>query len=110
SWLAEPNRLWPAWRLAGDDLEAGKCDATILAIKLQEDCGIDIVSDGEQSRQHFVHGLLEVVDGIDFLRKVEIGIRAERYKAMVPTVKIGRASCRERVDGGAGECEVEEKR
>jgi 5-methyltetrahydropteroyltriglutamate--homocysteine methyltransferase len=86
AWLAEPNRLWPAWRLTGADLASGKRDATILAIKLQEDCGIDTVTDGEQSRQHFVHGFLEFVDGIDFARKVEIGIRADRYKAMVPTV------------------------
>jgi 5-methyltetrahydropteroyltriglutamate--homocysteine methyltransferase len=86
AWLAEPNRLWAPWRLAGSDLEDGKRDATLLALKLQEDCGIDIVTDGEQSRQHFVHGFLEFVDGIDFARKVEIGIRADRYKAMVPTV------------------------
>jgi 5-methyltetrahydropteroyltriglutamate--homocysteine methyltransferase len=86
AWLAEPNRLWAPWRLAGDDLDDGKRDATLLALKLQEDCGIDIVTDGEQSRQHFVHGFLEFVDGIDFGRKVEIGIRADRYKAMVPAV------------------------
>jgi 5-methyltetrahydropteroyltriglutamate--homocysteine methyltransferase len=85
-WLAEPNRLWAPWRLAGAELETGKRDATILALKLQEDCGIDIVTDGEQSRQHFVHGFLEAIDGVDFARKVEIGIRADRYKAMVPTV------------------------
>jgi 5-methyltetrahydropteroyltriglutamate--homocysteine methyltransferase len=53
---------------------------------MQEDAGIDIVSDGEQSRQHFVHGFLEFVDGIDFTRKIEMGIRADRYKAMVPQV------------------------
>ena len=86
SWLAEPNKLWPAWRLSGPDLETGKRDATLLAIKEQEDAGIDIVSDGEQSRQHFVHGFLEFVEGIDFDRKVEMGIRNDRYKAMVPTV------------------------
>jgi 5-methyltetrahydropteroyltriglutamate--homocysteine methyltransferase len=86
AWLAEPNRLWPPWRLSGGELEAGKRDATLLALKLQEDCGIDIVTDGEQSRQHFVHGFLESVEGIDFSRRVEIGIRADRYKAMVPTV------------------------
>jgi 5-methyltetrahydropteroyltriglutamate--homocysteine methyltransferase len=86
SWLAEPDKLWPAWRLSGADLEAGKLDATLLAIKMQEDAGIDIVSDGEQSRQHFVHGFLEYVDGIDFGHKVEMGIRGDRYKAMVPTV------------------------
>src|SRR5947209_4580816 len=86
AWLAEPNKLWPAWQGAGATLEDAKCDATLLALKLQEDCGIDIVTDGEQSRQHFVHGFLEFVDGIDFSRRVEMGIRADRYKAMVPTV------------------------
>jgi 5-methyltetrahydropteroyltriglutamate--homocysteine methyltransferase len=87
SWLAEPNKLWPQWRLQGADLAQGKLDATLVAIKLQEDAGIDIVCDGEQSRQHFVHGFLEFVDGIDFSKKVEMGIRGDRYKAMVPVVR-----------------------
>jgi 5-methyltetrahydropteroyltriglutamate--homocysteine methyltransferase len=86
AWLAEPNKLWAPWRLKGDDLAAAKDDATLLAIKLQEDAGIDIVGDGEQSRQHFVHGFLEAVDGIDFAKRVEMGIRNDRYKAMCPTV------------------------
>ena len=64
--------------------EAAKRDATLLALKLQEDAGIDIVTDGEQSRQHFVHGFLEAIEGIDFARSVEMGIRNDRYKAMVP--------------------------
>ncbi len=86
SWLAEPNRLWAPWRLSGAELEAGKRDATLLAIKEQEDAGIDVVSDGEQARRHFVHGFLEYVEGIDFEHLVEIGIRNDRYRAMVPTV------------------------
>ena len=86
AWLAEPNMLWPSWKLSGDDLIAAKRDATLLAIKQQEDAGIDIVSDGEQSRQHFVHGFLQNLEGIDCTRRVEIGIRNNRYKAMVPTV------------------------
>jgi 5-methyltetrahydropteroyltriglutamate--homocysteine methyltransferase len=85
-WLAEPNKLWAPWRIAGEELETAKDDATLLALKLQEDAGIDIVGDGEQSRQHFVHGFLEAVDGIDFNRRVEMGIRNNRYKAMCPTV------------------------
>jgi 5-methyltetrahydropteroyltriglutamate--homocysteine methyltransferase len=87
SWLAEPDKLWPKWRLEGADLAAGKLDATLLAVKMQEDSGIDIVTDGEQARQHFVHGFLERVEGIDFANKVEMGIRKDRYKAMVPTVR-----------------------
>jgi 5-methyltetrahydropteroyltriglutamate--homocysteine methyltransferase len=86
AWLAEPNKLWPQWRAAGEELAAAKADATLLALKEQEDSGIDIVTDGEMSRQHFVHGFLEQVDGIDFAHKVEMGIRADRYKAMVPQV------------------------
>ena len=86
SWLAEPDKLWAPWRLSGADLAAGKLDATLLALKLQEDAGVDVVTDGEQSRQHFVHGFLEFVEGIDFAHKVEMGIRNNRYKAMVPTV------------------------
>ena len=85
-WLAEPEKLWPAWKLEGAELAAGKIDATILAVKLQEDAGIDIVSDGEQARQHFVHGFLEAIDGVDFSRRVTMGIRNNRYEAQVPTV------------------------
>ncbi len=83
-WLAEPNRLWAPWKSEGDDLARAKRDATVLALKLQEDAGIDIVTEGEQARQHFVHGFLENIDGIDFANKVEMGIRNDRYKAMVP--------------------------
>lgn len=85
-WLAETHKLWPQWRTQGEALAQAKRDATLLWLKLQEDAGLDVVGDGEQSRQHFVHGFLEAVDGIDFAHKVEMGIRADRYKAMVPQV------------------------
>src|SRR5471032_2487845 len=86
SWLAEPNKLWPTWRASGGELAAAKADATLLWLKEQEDLGLDIVTDGEQSRQHFVHGFLEFVEGIDFEHKVKMGIRNNRYDAMVPVV------------------------
>ncbi len=85
-WLAEPNMLWAPWKAKGDELVRAKRDATMLAVKVQEDAGIDILTEGEQARQHFVHGFLEKVDGIDFAHKVEMGIRKDRYKAMVPQV------------------------
>jgi 5-methyltetrahydropteroyltriglutamate--homocysteine methyltransferase len=85
-WLAEPNMLWAPWKPSGADLARAKRDATVLALKLQEDAGVDIVTEGEQARQHFVHGFLEKVEGIDFAHKVEMGIRRDRYKAMVPQV------------------------
>lgn len=85
-WLAEPNKLWAPWKLEGAELNNAKRDATLLAVKMQEDAGIDIVTEGEQARQHFVHGFLERIEGIDFAHKVEMGIRKDRYKAMVPQV------------------------
>jgi 5-methyltetrahydropteroyltriglutamate--homocysteine methyltransferase len=85
-WLAEQNKLWPRWKLAGEELAEAKRDATLIWVKSQEDAGIDTIGDGEQSRQHFVHGFLEFVDGIDFDNKVKMGIRNNRYDAMVPTV------------------------
>ena len=95
-WLAETNKLWPAWKAEGTELAMAKRDATLLWVKEQEDAGIDIVTDGEQSRQHFVHGFLEFVEGIDFEHKVKMGIRNNRYDAMVPVV-VGPLSLKGRV-------------
>jgi 5-methyltetrahydropteroyltriglutamate--homocysteine methyltransferase len=86
AWLAETGKLWPTWRQEGAQLAEAKRDATLVWLKEQEDAGIDIVTDGEQSRQHFVHGFLEFVEGIDFDHKVKMGIRDNRYDAMVPVV------------------------
>jgi len=86
AWLAQTQKLWPQWKSEGDELAQAKLDATLLWIKAQEDAGLDVIGDGEMSRQHFVHGFLERVDGIDFEHKVEMGIRNDRYKAMVPQV------------------------
>src|SRR4026209_1324751 len=97
-WLAETDKLWPAWKTEGAELARAKREATLLWLKEQEDAGIDIVTDGEQSRQHFVHGFLEFVDGIDFEHKVKMGIRNNRYDAMVPKV-VDRLRLRERAHG-----------
>jgi 5-methyltetrahydropteroyltriglutamate--homocysteine methyltransferase len=86
SWLAKPGVLWAPWSQSGPALDEAKRDAVLVALREQEEAGIDIVTDGEQSRQHFVHGFLEPIAGVDFARRVTIGIRADRYKAEVPTV------------------------
>ena len=85
-WLAETHKLWPQWKAQGDALTQAKVDATLLWVKLQEDAGLEVIGDGEQARQHFVHGFLEQVEGIDFENKVKMGIRNNRYDAMVPQV------------------------
>ena len=78
--------LWAPWRPDGEALDEAKQDAVLLALRDQEDAGIDIVTDGEQTRRHFVWGFVEQLEGVDFSRMVNIGIRANRYKADVPTV------------------------
>ncbi|MBU6378418.1 MAG: methionine synthase [Gammaproteobacteria bacterium] len=85
-WLAEPEKLWPSWRLAGEALQQGKQRAALEWLREQEAAGIDVVGDGEQFRIHFVHGFLECLDGIDWNRKTRMGIRNNRYEAEVPTV------------------------
>ena len=85
-WLAEPEKLWAPWRLQDEALERGKRDASLVWIKEQESAGIDIVTNGEQFREHFVHGFLKHVDGIDWDKMITMGIRDNRYDAEVPTV------------------------
>src|SRR5262249_17112769 len=85
-WLATPESLWAPWLLEGRALDEGKRDAVVVAIHDQERAGIDIVTDGEQTRRHFVWGFVERIEGIDFSKMVTIGIRADRYRAGVPPV------------------------
>jgi 5-methyltetrahydropteroyltriglutamate--homocysteine methyltransferase len=85
SWLAEPEKLWSPWKLEGQALIDGKHDALRLSLQEQQHAGIDIVSDGEQSRQHFVTTFIEHLDGVDFEKRETVKIR-DRYDASVPTV------------------------
>ncbi|ALO35055.1 5-methyltetrahydropteroyltriglutamate--homocysteine methyltransferase [Colwellia sp. MT41] len=85
AWLAQPETLWSPWKLQGDELIAGKHDALRLSLQDQQQAGLDIVSDGEQTRQHFVTTFLEHLNGVDFEQRKTVKIR-DRYEASVPTV------------------------
>ena len=85
SWLAEPEKLWSPWKLEGEALLEAKKDALLVALKEQETAGIDIISDGEQTRQHFVTTFIEHLSGVDFEKRETVRIR-NRYDASVPTV------------------------
>ena len=84
-WLAEPEKLWSPWKLGGDELVAGQQDAVRLALREQERAGIDIVSDGEQTRRHFVTTFIEHLNGVDIRQTKTVRIR-DRYDADVPVV------------------------
>ena len=85
AWLAEPETLWSPWKLQDDTLAEGKKDALLLSLQEQQLAGIDIVSDGEQTRQHFVTTFIEHLDGVDFEKRETVRIR-DRYDASVPSV------------------------
>jgi 5-methyltetrahydropteroyltriglutamate--homocysteine methyltransferase len=85
-WLAEPERIFPNWRLEGRELEEAQRDATRIAVAEQIRAGIDTVTDGEQARKHFVHGFAERLGGVDAAKRRSRGIRGDRYDAMCPTV------------------------
>ncbi|MFB2538401.1 MULTISPECIES: methionine synthase [unclassified Acinetobacter] len=84
-WLAEPEKLWSPWKLPEEQLQEGKQDALLVALQQQQHAGIDIVSDGEQTRQHFVTTFIEHLAGVDFEKRETVRIR-NRYDASVPTV------------------------
>jgi 5-methyltetrahydropteroyltriglutamate--homocysteine methyltransferase len=85
SWLAQPEALWSPWKLQGKELIDGKNDALRVSLQEQQQAGIDIVSDGEQTRQHFVTTFIEHLTGVDFEKRKTVKIR-DRYDASVPTV------------------------
>lgn len=85
SWLARPEQLWSPWKLQDQELIDGKRDALRLSLADQQQAGIDIVSDGEQTRQHFVTTFIEHLEGVDFNKRETVRIR-DRYDASVPTV------------------------
>ena len=85
SWLAQPEKLWSPWKLQDEELSEGKRDALLVSLQEQRHAGIDIVSDGEQTRQHFVTTFIEHLDGVDFAKRETVRIR-DRYDASVPTV------------------------
>jgi 5-methyltetrahydropteroyltriglutamate--homocysteine methyltransferase len=53
------------WRLQEPWLAQAQDDATLLAIRAQEDAGLDIVSDGEIRRESYSNRFATALDGVD---------------------------------------------
>src|SRR5690349_19873644 len=53
------------WRVAAEHLAEAQDDATLLAIRAQEDAGLDIVSDGEIRRESYSNRFATALDGVD---------------------------------------------
>lgn len=85
AWLAPPEKLWSPWNLEGEQLLEGKQDALRISLQEQQLSGLDIICDGEQTRQHFVTTFIEHLTGVDFENRKIVKIR-DRYDASVPIV------------------------
>ena len=74
-WLIDRDRLagrFPPrvrarelWRVAPEYLEQAQRDATLLAIRAQEDAGLDIITDGEICRESYSNRFATALDGVD---------------------------------------------
>ena len=88
TWLVPPNSMYVSWQLDPDHLKEGQDDAVRLAIAEQETAGMDIVTDGEQRRRHYIWGFVEGLTGVDFQNLVEIETRGNRYGIKVRAAQV----------------------
>jgi 5-methyltetrahydropteroyltriglutamate--homocysteine methyltransferase len=84
-WLASPDQLWAEWIHDAATRTEAQHDAVRVAVDVQERAGIDILTDGEQTRRHFVTTFIEGLDGVDAAGRETVTIR-RRYEASVPRV------------------------
>ena len=80
SWVAEPGKhQFQTWSIPSEYIAEAHDDAVRLAILDQEDAGLDIVTDGEQRRRHYIWGFIEGLNGIDTHRLGKKQTRGGRY-------------------------------
>jgi 5-methyltetrahydropteroyltriglutamate--homocysteine methyltransferase len=89
-WLADPQqqRVYTSHRLEGEALREAQDDAVVLALRDQEVAGLDIVTDGEQRRRHYIWGFCEGLEGLDFTRLVKLETRGNRYGVLVDAARV----------------------
>ena len=89
SWLADPDhQLFAPWVPPAERLEEAQDDAVRLALHDQEDAGLDIVSDGEQRRRHYIWGFLDGLSGTDTQRLGRKRTRGGKYVAEQEVARI----------------------
>ncbi len=65
TWLAQTARNQVTFHMSGDPLKEALDDATIVVLREQEELGLDILTDGEMRRTHFIFHIAGAWDGID---------------------------------------------
>jgi 5-methyltetrahydropteroyltriglutamate--homocysteine methyltransferase len=74
AWLGATTGSRVSFNLEGEAFEEAISDATALAMREQEDLGLDIVTDGEQRRESFVYQAATAWDGVDL---VKLGVKSK---------------------------------
>lgn len=88
-WLSDPTtQLRAGWILSDEQLDEARDDAVRLAIADQERAGLDILTDGEQRRRHYIWGFLEALDGVDTHTLGRKQTRGGRYTEIQDVARI----------------------
>jgi 5-methyltetrahydropteroyltriglutamate--homocysteine methyltransferase len=86
-WLAETQRSEATFRMTGAPLKEALDDATVVVLREQEELGLDILTDGEMRRTHFIFHIAGQWDGIDTENLVNKTIYRNRTaNRMVPRI------------------------
>jgi len=75
NWLSDRERSEITFRLEGELLREAQDDATIAILHEQERVGLDLLTDGEQRRPHFINHVLAAMEGFDLVKRRNKAIR-----------------------------------
>lgn len=87
-WLAVPNILQAPWKVPVEDLPEALADATRLSVQTQVAAGLDVVTDGEQRRRHYIWGFLDGMDAVDMANLVLQPTRGRRFREEAPVARL----------------------
>jgi 5-methyltetrahydropteroyltriglutamate--homocysteine methyltransferase len=88
TWLVPPGKMYVDWNLEENMRKEALDDAVLLALTDQHEAGLNIFTDGEQRRRHYIWGFVEGLEGVDFSQLVKIPTRGGRYGSMVDAARV----------------------
>jgi 5-methyltetrahydropteroyltriglutamate--homocysteine methyltransferase len=87
-WLAVPNILQAPWKVPSEDLPEAQADATRLSVASQVAAGLDVVTDGEQQRRHYIWGFLDGIAAVDTANLALKPTRGQRFRNEAPVARL----------------------
>ncbi len=90
AWLAHTQRNVLTFQVSGDALREAMDDATILVIREQQELGLDILTDGEMRRSHFIFHIAGRWDGVDTEKLVNKKIYRNRAADRLVPLIVGK--------------------